>query len=132
MLAGFMRRVALGVAAFLGMMVLAACALPSPSPMPFSLHAVNLDGPTVELAINGQKVATLKCNSSVVVEPGGSLPSLPWSIEVRTPAGLRLENGQVDVFAPAAPMGLLVRGSSVLIGVYPMSYGPAPLTPCPN
>ena len=29
-------------------------------------------------------------------------------------------------------MGLLVRGSSVLTGSYPMSYGPSPGTSCPS
>ena len=111
---------------FAGVMLLSACLT-----TPFSLHAVNVDGPTVELVINGQLAATLPCGSSAVLEPGGTLPAMPWHIEVRTPAGVTLNNGRVNA-DQGPPMGLLVRGSSVLTGPYPMAYGPAPLTPCPS
>lgn len=112
--------------AFAGVMVLSAC-----STTPFSLHAVNVDGPTVELVFNGQLVTTLPCGSSAVLEPGARLPALPWYIEVRTAAGVTLNNGRVTA-DQGPPMGLLVRGPSVLTGPYPMAYGPAPLTPCPS
>ena len=112
--------------ALVGMMVLSAC-----STTPFSLHAVNVDGPTVQLVFNGQLVATLPCGGSAVLEPGGSMPSLPWHIKVMTPAGVTLNNGRVDA-DQGPPMGLLVRSFSVLTGLYPMAYGPAPSTPCPS
>lgn len=96
----------------------------------FRLHVANVDGPTVQLEIAGRTVATVACGASTVLQPGGEVPALPWRVEVRTLDGTLLNDGSVS-FAQGSPWGLIVRGSSVLTGPYPMAYGPAS-SGCPS
>jgi len=111
------------------MLILSAC-----STEPFTLHAVNVDGPRVQLIVNGEIFASLGCGESTELVPesrpdaGGTIPGLPWTLEVRSNGGL-LENGAVRVDW-RGPTGLLVRETTVLTGSYPMAVGPAPSQPC--
>lgn len=100
------------------------------TPAVFRLHVANLDGPTVRLVIAGRTVATVACGASTVLEPGAEVPALPWRVEVRTAGGTLLDNGSVS-FVQGPSWGLLIRGTSVLTGPYPMAYGPAS-SGCPS
>lgn len=114
-------------------LALAACGPTSQSPSPspsaesFGLHVVNVDGPGVIVLVAGEVEATVPCGGSATLAPDGSIPELPWAVEVRA------DDGQVlrafDISGPA-PQGVLVRGREVLIGSWPMSYGPAPTDAC--
>ena len=93
---------------------------------PGALHIVNVDGPDVSLFIAGTFVAAVPCGQDATLAPGGSLPALPWEVVVGANGGGTL--GRVTV--SSLPLGLLIRGSAVLSGPWPMSYGPAPAGGC--
>jgi hypothetical protein len=88
-----------------------------------SLHIVNVDGPDVAVMLGGETVATVPCGGSATLEPGGSLPGLPWDLSVRSADGASLRS--MSITGPL-PQGVLIRGRSVITGSWPMSYGPAP------
>jgi hypothetical protein len=88
-----------------------------------SLHIVNVDGPDVVVILGGETVATVPCGGNATLEPGGSLPGLPWDLSVRTAGGASLRS--VSIAGPL-PQGMLIRGRAVMTGSWPMSYGPPP------
>ena len=116
----------LGVVAILAA-VLAGCAgarYASPSGEVPGLHVVNVDGPEVDLVLDDQVIATVACGAIATLVPGtGDLARLPWQLTVRSSNGTVLDSQSL---ADLLPQGLLIRGTSVLIGPWPMSYGPAP------
>jgi hypothetical protein len=93
-----------------------------------------VDGPSVEVVLAGQVIATLACGAQTTLAPGNGLPAWPWDLTVRATDGGPLD-GQGDRPIPfAAPMserGVLIRERSVIVGPWPMSYGPAPAS-CPT
>ena len=112
--------------------VLAGCgaspsASPSPSVEPLAVYIVNVDGPAVDLLLDEQVIASVECGATATLVPGaGGIPELPWELTVRSSDGAVLGTPSVD---GPLPQGLLIRGTSVLGGPWPMSYGPAP-GPC--
>ena len=89
-----------------------------------AVHIVNVDGPDVDLIVGDQVIATLACGGTASLVPGtGSLPELPWEITVKSSEGAILGTPSM---ADPLPQGVLIRGSSVLTGPWPMSYGPGP------
>jgi hypothetical protein len=112
--------------------VLAGCTV-SPSASPggevSTVHFVNVDGPKVAISLGGQVISTVGCGAAVVLEPGqGSLPNLPWDLTVTSSTGTVL--GAAHLANPG-PDTVLIRETTVLVGTSPMSYGPAPASPCP-
>ncbi|HVA86443.1 MAG TPA: hypothetical protein VNF73_09030 [Candidatus Saccharimonadales bacterium] len=100
---------------------------PGSSSEPGALHIVNVDGPdVVSVFIAGTFVAAVACGHDATLAPGGSLPGLPWDVVVGQNGGGTL--GQVTV--SSLPLGLLIRGTTVLSGPWPMSAGPAPAGGC--
>ena len=112
-------------------LLVAGCGLssgaPGSSPEPGALHVVNVDGPDVSVLIAGKVVAAVPCGQDATLAPGGSLPGLPWEVVVDERGGGGML-GRVAV--SSLPLGLLIRGSAVLSGPWPMSYGPAPAGGC--
>lgn len=100
---------------------------PGSSSEPAALHIVNVDGPdVVSVFIAGKFVAAVPCGHDATLAPGGSLPGLPWEVVVGQNGGGTL--GHVTV--SSLPLGLLIRGTAVLSGPWPMSAGPAPAGGC--
>jgi hypothetical protein len=94
---------------------------------PGALHIVNVDGPeVVSVFIAGTFVAAVACGHDATLAPGGSLPGLPWEVVVGQNGGGTL--GHVTV--SSLPLGLLIRGTAVLSGPWPMSAGPAAAGGC--
>ncbi len=107
-------------------MLLVGCgsgAQPSGTGEPAALHIVNVDGPGVVVMLGDETVATVPCGGSATLQPGGSIPGLPWDLSVRADDGETLRS--VSIAGPL-PQGMLIRGRSVMIGSWPTTYGPAP------
>jgi hypothetical protein len=101
-----------------------ASASPSPTGEVLAVHIVNVDGPDVDLFIGDHVIATLACGGTAALVPGAeSLPGLPWEVTVKSSDGAILGTPSI---ADPLPQGLLIRGTSVLTGPWPMSHGPAP------
>ena len=102
---------------------------------PFSLRITNIDGPTVDVEVNGRIVAVSVCQAGQAegaaprLTPGGDLPPLPWTVRL-----LRKDDGSPlgtwTYAGDTGPRRLLIRGGEagdVPVGV---SAGPAPGTAC--
>lgn len=98
-----------------------------------AVHIVNVDGPSVDLLLDDEVIATVACEATATVVPGaGSVPALPWELTVQSSDGTVLGSPSV---ADPLPKGVLIRGTGVLTGPWPMlSYGPAspPCAPDPT
>jgi hypothetical protein len=107
-------------------LLLGACS-PAATPAPsttFVLHVLNIDGPTVGIAIGEQVVATVPCGGGTDLRPGqGEAPPLPWTVQVRAPSGAVLGSASYPAFA-GAETSLQVRGGKVLSGSL-LSGGPS-------
>jgi hypothetical protein len=126
-----MRRSGTLLAVF-SVVLLAACsASPSPSAWPFAVHAFNVNVGTVVIVVNGQRVATLPCDSTTVIAPGGTVPELPWTLEVQTLSGQAFENGTYHL-GGFSPVELVMRDGAVLMGPWPMILGFGGQQPCPS
>ncbi|HYK96280.1 MAG TPA: hypothetical protein VE011_10500 [Candidatus Dormibacteraeota bacterium] len=85
----------------------------------------------MELVLAGQVIATIACGGQTVLAPGSALPALPWALTVRaTDGGVLSGQGDQPILfaAPLAEQGVLIRDRTVIVGPWPMSYGPAPAT----
>ena len=109
---------------------------PSPSARhsgPFVLYVADLDGPTVDVQINGRTVATVMCQldnsaSAPAFTPGPGL-ALPWQVEVLQQDGSLLLS--VDELGNSGPRTILIRGYQA--GEFPSEYatgGPPPSGTC--
>jgi hypothetical protein len=87
-----------------------------------AVHIVNVDGPIVEVLMDGGRVATVACGGSAALIATGVPRGLPWTLEFWTSDGEHLETLTVE---GPLPWGVLIRGTAVLNGPWPMSYGPA-------
>jgi hypothetical protein len=96
----------------------------SPSPGAPSLYVADVDGPPVDLFVNGNVVASVPCDGYMMLTPGsGAVPLLPWSLDVRRQGGEFLKHFDVtavDTFT------LLLRSDAVpALGRFG-STGPSP------
>lgn len=93
----------------------------------FSLEIANINGPTVDVLVNGQKVTQVKCqiesaSPAPVLTPGPNLP-LPWSVSVVASAsGASLGTWGED--GKDGPRMLLIRGNEVAEVPSGISAGP--------
>lgn len=96
------------------------------------LEVTNVDAPTVEVLVNDQLAATLRCGETRVLLPGGNLPSQPWTIQL---LARDLFWGYHGITVDGTTnMGLLVhRGNppTVSFGPLPVHFGPSG-QPCPS
>ena len=96
------------------------------------MTVVNVDGPPVAIYVNGTKLAERSCQTADFRLRIGDGPSFPWTVEIRRlRGGESLRTVRVDG-ASGKPQLILVRAVAVLVGDYPASYGPAPVSPCPD
>jgi hypothetical protein len=93
-----------------------------------TVHVVNVDGPQINLVLNDQVISSIACRGGVTLVAGqGSLSKLPWDLTIKSSDGAVLG---VAHLADPEPNAVLIRGTSVLTGPWPMSYGPAPAATC--
>jgi hypothetical protein len=97
------------------------------------LIIANLDGPTVDVRINGQVIATVECqrHTSLLVPqltPGPLLP-LPWHVEVFLKTGIQIL--AVDEFGDRGSRTIIVRGDEAAeFASEDASGGPIPSGDC--
>ena len=105
---------------------------PSPSE-DFRLVIDNLDGPPLDLAVNGS------IRLHVVCDPQGTIPApelspaslsvpLPWALELRRADGSSF--GRFTVTGDAGPMRLVIRTIDAGLFRYYDNIGPAPQPTC--
>jgi hypothetical protein len=121
-------------------LVLAACATQpgasptvAPAPPPFFLDVANLDGPPVDVTINGRPVAHVVCQLAGAggpkFTPGLSLP-LPWTVTVVRAGGSSM--GQWIETGSSGPRTILIRGDQAgEMASEDASGGPVPKGTCP-
>ena len=112
---------------------LAACGPAGGTASAFFVKVVNVDGPPVEVDVNGTMVGQRSCQSPDLTLAAGdpSVGGFPWTIDIRHVNGPTLRT--VDIGdGSGKPQIILIRGDGVLVGDYPASYGPAPILPCPG
>ena len=109
--------------------------LPTGSPFPTELPAaevtiLNVDGPDLEVRINGAVVGMATCGGPVLVlrESEAGLPSLPWSLEFVRADGRLF--GTVTEDVSIFKRYITIRGDSLFAGDT-LGVGPAPVgSPC--
>lgn len=90
-------------------------AQPSPSTPAYTIHVLNVSGPSVEVLAGGTSVATVPCGGGADIRSDDvRLPPTPYEMVVR-----RVDNssalGQTSVTAPA-DMAIQVRDATVAFG----------------
>ena len=131
-----MKRVA--VALCLATTMLVGCGVPAASlsvSPDFTLTIVNIDGPTVAIIVNEQRVGTAPCQlessaPAPVLTPGSPMPPLPWLVRLERLSGGSLGNWTES--GSDGPRVLVVRGTEVSEQPAPAAVGPAPAGPCPH
>ncbi len=112
---------------------LASCALvQSPSPAAFFLEIANIDGPTVNIQINGTSVGNVACYAKSgagdpTFSPSSAQP-LPWSVVVLAHGGSVI--GTFQESGDSGPRVIFVRPGGVSEGAYGANPGPAPAPTC--
>jgi hypothetical protein len=106
----------------------------SPMPGQFFLGIANLDGPPVDIEVNGTVVATVSCqlDSNVggpTLTPGPDLP-LPWTVRVLRRNGVVL--GSWQELGDRGPRQILIRGEQAVELASDVSGGPQPTGTCPK
>lgn len=104
----------------------------APSDAAFSLVITNLDGPPIDVLVNGKVVAHVVCDwqsddTSVELKPGPS-SQLPWQVQLVTASGESL--GTLTEDGLAGPRVLIVRGTGVTEVPAGTPGGPAPFASC--
>ncbi len=98
-------------------------------PAPFLLLVADIDGPTVDVGINGHVSGHLPgcgddtTGDSPVFTPGPA-NELPWTVELRRSDGTSL--GKWTETGTKGPRVLLMRGDQVADLAYPAPAGPMP------
>jgi hypothetical protein len=97
---------------------------------PFSLIVVNIDGPSVDVFLDGSFAAHADCAPRGVDTPPAVVSSapLPWRIEVRRSDGSVF--GSLVANASQGPLTLLVRTDGVSLIPRGQNIGPAPAASC--
>jgi hypothetical protein len=90
----------------------------------------NVDGPTVDVVVNGQFVRQLPCGTSVELTQLARIPALPWTIELRRVDGRAIGRWSVQRLREARQ--LVLRGEEAHELPIPASIGPPPRLPCPG
>jgi hypothetical protein len=97
-------------------------ARPAASTPPYSLYVADVDGPPVDLLIDGHLVAEVSCSGYTWLHAGvGSVPQLPWSLDVRRQGGGLLQHFDV---VGGQDFTLLLRGDTIALGQFG-SAGPS-------
>jgi len=104
-----------------------------PTPPPFFLDIANLDGPPVDVTINGHAVAHVVCQLAGAggpqFTPGPALP-LPWTVAVVRAGGTSM--GQWNETGSNGPRTILIRGYQAgEMASEDASGGPVPQGTCP-
>ncbi len=108
--------------AWVALLAGACVATPSPTPTPappstpaYTIHVLDVSGPSVEVLAGGRTVATIPCGSGTDIRSSeAALPPTPYEVVVRrTNDGSIL--GQTRVIA-AADMAIYVRDATVAFG----------------
>jgi hypothetical protein len=98
----------------------------------FFLDVANLDGPTVQVKINGRLVAIVRCQlesptGGPMLTPDPQMP-LPWTVRVERADGVPLGTWPEDGLH--GPRQILIRGDQAAELPSDVSGGPAPSGVC--
>ncbi|MGH2463836.1 MAG: hypothetical protein ACRDGI_00080, partial [Candidatus Limnocylindrales bacterium] len=64
---------------------------------PFTVVVTNIDGPPVDVFINGSRTAEVACASGAILTVGSDgIPPLPWALDVRRRSGSDMAKFQVE------------------------------------
>ena len=88
---------------------------PFPSQPAFEVYADDVDGPPIEVLIGGMVVVSVPCGGAMLVPGVGSVPQLPWALDVRRQGGPLLKH--FDVIGGQFLM-LLLRGDTIAPGTF--------------
>jgi hypothetical protein len=97
---------------------------------PFSMIVVNIDGPPVDVYVDGAKAAHAVCAPGGVEVPPTVVSSapFPWYVEVRRSDGSLL--GSFDASDSIGPLTIVVRTDSATVIPRGQNIGPAPGATC--
>ena len=132
------RLVSLGLAVWLAGALVAcsndssASPAPTPSAAAFFLLVVDIDGPPVDIQINGKSAGSAVCYAArsgpdPTFAPSNTQP-LPWSVVVLRHGGRVLATFQED--GGNGPRTVFVRANGVTEAAYGANPGPAPAASC--
>jgi hypothetical protein len=97
---------------------------PFPSQPAFEVYVDDVDGPPIDVLLGGSVVVSVPCGGGAMLVPGvGSVPPLPWALDVRRQGGPLLKHFEV---IGGQFLMLLLRGDTIALGAF-ASDGPAPL-----
>jgi hypothetical protein len=120
------------LAALLLMALTAACAKASSPSTAFYLSVANVDGPPVDIVINGSIAAHVSCQlnsdgTAVNIAPGPNI-QLPWTVEVRATSGGSM--GVWNETGETGPRMILIRGTQAAELPVGAPGGPIPQGSC--
>lgn len=100
----------------------------SPARPSANIDVDNVDGPPVELIVNGITVSDLHCGGVVQLATIMTLPPLPWTIQLRRQDGSVLGSWTED--GSNGDRAIVLRGTQPFELAMGESIGPPPQSPC--